>query len=57
MNLSALFSNMELLAKYNKDPPKTWDELMSTGRYIVEEERKLNNTVLLYNGLINGKII
>jgi len=57
VNLSTLFSNRELLEKYNKDVPKTWDELMSTGRYIVEEEKKLNNTVIIYNGLINSKII
>ena len=48
---------MELLSKYNKDIPKTWDELLSTSKYIFEEEKKLNNTIIPYNGLFNGIII
>jgi len=31
------------LEKYNKKPPKTWNELIETGKYILEEERKLDN--------------
>jgi len=30
---------------------------MSTSKYIFEEEKKLNNTIMRYNGLFNGKII
>ena len=45
------------LSKYNRDVPKTWDELLSTSKYIFEEEKKLNNTIIPYNGLLNGKII
>jgi len=48
---------VELLSKYNKDIPKTWDELLSTSKYIFEEEKKLNNTIIPYNGLFNGIII
>jgi len=43
---------MKLLNKYNKKIPKTWDELFATGKYIMERERKLNNTdIVIYNGL------
>ncbi len=35
--------------------PKTWDELIETAKYILEEEKKLNNTALIgYNGLFPG---
>ena len=54
MYVSALFSNGELLDKYDKKPPKTWDELMSLSEYIVEKE---NNTLLRYNGSFNGRNI
>ncbi|KAL6591196.1 hypothetical protein U3516DRAFT_805682 [Neocallimastix sp. 'constans'] len=50
-----LYSNMKYLNKYNKDVPKTWDELIETSKYIVNEEKKINNTNLLgYNGGLNG---
>jgi len=55
MDISTLFSNQELLLKYNKEVPKTWDELISTSKYIYEEEKKLNNTILRYIGSFNGK--
>eukprot|EP00833_Pecoramyces_ruminatium_P007996 jgi/Orpsp1_1/1182028/evm.model.c7180000079572.2 len=39
--------------KYHKDIPKTWNELISTGKEILEKEHLLNNTELIgYNGLI-----
>eukprot|EP00833_Pecoramyces_ruminatium_P018732 jgi/Orpsp1_1/1192764/evm.model.d7180000095714.1 len=51
-----LYSNEKLLKKYNKRVPKTWDELIETGKYILNEEKKLNNTNLtIYNGLFNEK--
>jgi len=51
-----LYYNRNLLKKYNKKVPRTWDELLNTGKEIVEKERKLNNTNLIaYNGLFNGK--
>jgi len=46
---------MKYLNKYNKDVPKTWDELIETSKYIMNEEKKINNTNLLgYNGGFNG---
>jgi len=37
--------------------PKTWDELIETSKYIINEEKRLyNNTELIgYNGLFPGK--
>jgi len=46
---------MELLSKYGKDVPTTWDELLETGKYILEQERaKGNNDLIGYNGFIPG---
>eukprot|EP00833_Pecoramyces_ruminatium_P014675 jgi/Orpsp1_1/1188707/evm.model.d7180000066608.1 len=46
-----MYNNMELLNKYNKNIPKTWDKLLEIGKYILEEENKKNNTdILIYNG-------
>jgi len=47
------------LKKYNKRPPKTWNELIETGKFILNEEKKLNfNTDLrVYNGLFDGSVI
>jgi len=50
-----LFSNKYLLAQYNKPVPKTWSEMLDTGKYILSEERKKNNTELKgFNGLFSG---
>eukprot|EP00833_Pecoramyces_ruminatium_P004524 jgi/Orpsp1_1/1178556/evm.model.c7180000065824.2 len=50
---NALYSNKKLLDKYHKDIPKTWDELITTSKEILEKERALNNTELIgYNGLL-----
>jgi len=49
---SMLYSNMPLLNKYNKKPPKTWDELMETAKFILDKERESGNTnIFAYNGL------
>ncbi|KAL6628363.1 periplasmic binding protein-like II, partial [Neocallimastix sp. 'constans'] len=50
---SILYSNKELLQRYNKNVPKTWKELLDTGKYILEEERKVNpeTPLVAYNGL------
>jgi len=54
IDLSVLYSNYEILNKYNKSVPKTWDELIETGKYIMNEESKLNNTdILIYNGALS----
>jgi len=43
---------MDLLEKYGKSIPKTWNELLETGEYILNEERKKNNNdISIYNGL------
>ncbi|KAL6605335.1 periplasmic binding protein-like II [Neocallimastix californiae] len=48
---SVLYSNMNYLNKYKKNIPKTWDELMETSKYIINEEKRLNNTSIVgYNG-------
>eukprot|EP00833_Pecoramyces_ruminatium_P010649 jgi/Orpsp1_1/1184681/evm.model.c7180000090536.1 len=52
LNYDGLYSNKFLLQKYNKTVPKTWNELLETGKEILEKERALNNTELIgYNGL------
>ncbi|ORX34621.1 periplasmic binding protein-like II [Piromyces finnis] len=52
IELSVLYSNKKLLDKYGEKVPKTWDELIKTSKYIMEEEKKLNNTdIISYNGL------
>jgi len=50
-----MYNNVELLNKYNKTIPKTWDELLQTGKYILEHERN-NTDFLVYNGAFIGKI-
>ncbi|ORX83189.1 periplasmic binding protein-like II [Anaeromyces robustus] len=51
---TALYSNKALLKKYNRRIPKTWEELMETSKYIMDEEKNLNNTELMtYNGLFS----
>ncbi|KAG4102030.1 periplasmic binding protein-like II [Neocallimastix lanati (nom. inval.)] len=48
---SVIYNNMKYLNKYNKKIPKTWNELLETGKYILKQENKLNNTnILIYNG-------
>jgi len=44
-----IYANMKLLQKYNKDIPKTWEELIETGKYIKEHEN--DNSLIIYNGL------
>eukprot|EP00833_Pecoramyces_ruminatium_P008823 jgi/Orpsp1_1/1182855/evm.model.c7180000082928.1 len=44
---------MKYLNKYNKTSPETWDELLETVKYIMKEEKKLNNTDIIgYKGEI-----
>ncbi len=50
-----LYSNKSLLEKYNKNVPKTWDELLDTAKFILGEEKKNNITDIVgYNGLFSG---
>ncbi|ORX80129.1 periplasmic binding protein-like II [Anaeromyces robustus] len=51
LDYSVLYSNLLYLERYNKTVPVTWDELIETGKYIMEEEKKLNNNdLIIYNG-------
>jgi len=45
-----LFSNTQYLEKYEKEIPKTWDDLISTAKYIIERERENDNDLIGYNG-------
>ncbi|ORX83231.1 periplasmic binding protein-like II [Anaeromyces robustus] len=49
--LSMLYSNKILLEKYNKTIPTTWDELIETSKYILEQEN--NSDLIGYNGLFD----
>ncbi|KAG4107687.1 hypothetical protein H8356DRAFT_1023974 [Neocallimastix lanati (nom. inval.)] len=53
IDYAVLYSNTKYLEKYKKDIPKTWNELLETGKFIQEEEKvKRNNTdLIIYNGL------
>jgi len=48
----ALYSNTALLQKYNKEIPKTWQQLHDIGKEILDKERAEGNTELIgYNGV------
>jgi len=53
LTTSALYSNKRLLEKHHRNVPKTWKEMIETSEYILNEERKENNTeIVLYNGIL-----
>jgi len=55
---SVFYSNRTLLKKYKKPIPKTWNEMIETGKFILSEERKENNTDLIgFNGLFTNDIL
>ena len=49
-----MYSNTELLNKYNKTVPKTWDELIETCKYIQEKEK--DTELICYNGYFDGNL-
>ncbi|OUM69931.1 hypothetical protein PIROE2DRAFT_2131 [Piromyces sp. E2] len=56
LGYKTLYSNEKILKKYNKTIPKTWDEFLTTSKYIMDEEYKSNNMDFLpYNGFFDGK--
>ncbi|KAG4091452.1 periplasmic binding protein-like II [Neocallimastix lanati (nom. inval.)] len=42
VDYGGLYANMDLLKKYNKPVPETWDELIETTNYIYEKESPTN---------------
>ncbi|ORX42187.1 periplasmic binding protein-like II [Piromyces finnis] len=51
LKYTILYSNKILLNKYDEKIPKTWDQMLATGKRILEEERKNNNYDLIgFNG-------
>jgi len=56
LSCSVLYYHRELLEKYGKKPPTTWNELLETSKFIYSEEKKINEDLelKLFNGLFNG---
>jgi len=53
LNYRVLYSNIELLNKYQKDIPKTWNEFLEFGKEILKKEKLEGNTDIIgYNGYI-----
>jgi len=48
-SFTALYSNKELLNKYERPIPKTWEDLLKTAEYIEEEEEKRKNNTNYIN--------
>jgi len=48
IDYGGLYSNMNLLEKYNKTVPETWEELIDTANYIYEKES--NKKLIKYYG-------
>jgi len=51
VDYSMMYYNSTLLMKHKKNIPKTWDELLETGKYILDREKNEGNEVIGYNGL------
>jgi len=49
-----LYSNQELLSKYNKTIPKTWDTLIETAKSIIIEEQNNGNEITGYVADMTG---
>jgi len=50
-----LFSNQDLLDKYEKSIPKTWDDLINIAKFIMTEELNSGNEVFGYSADMTGK--
>jgi len=53
VSFEVLYSKRELLDKYNKPVPKTWDELIDTCKFIMDKEKN-DSELICYNGLFDG---
>ncbi|ORX64393.1 periplasmic binding protein-like II [Anaeromyces robustus] len=52
INFSVIYCNKELFNTYHKEYPKTWDELLETGKYILNSEiENGNNNIVGYNAM------
>ncbi|ORX51096.1 hypothetical protein BCR36DRAFT_397296 [Piromyces finnis] len=47
LEVGVFYSNKVLLEKYNKTIPQTWNQLIDTASYILEEEKKIGNNDLI----------
>ena len=57
IDYSVLYTNTELLEKYNSGIPKTWKEFIKVADYIYSKEIESGNTDIIgYNGLFSGKL-
>ncbi|ORX50293.1 hypothetical protein BCR36DRAFT_224354, partial [Piromyces finnis] len=52
INYSVLYSNKELLNKYNKKLPLTWEALINTAQDIIKNEKDANDNIIGYAGLM-----
>jgi ABC-type glycerol-3-phosphate transport system substrate-binding protein len=51
VDCNVIYYNEDYLKKYDQKIPKTWDEFISVGSYVLEKEKKANNTdFIAYNG-------
>jgi len=58
LKYTVLYSNINLLNKYDKKVPKTWDQMLETAKYILNEEYKAGKKGLVgYNGYFPSKYI
>lgn len=57
IDVSTLYSNTELLKRYDREVPKTWDDLIDTARDILKREKAKNgeSDLIGYNGLLNAE--
>ncbi|ORX50295.1 periplasmic binding protein-like II, partial [Piromyces finnis] len=46
-----MYSNIDLLHKYNKEIPQTWEELYETGYEVMKGESNNDSDLIIFNGL------
>ncbi|KAL6630729.1 periplasmic binding protein-like II, partial [Neocallimastix sp. 'constans'] len=51
ISYDVLYCNMDLLEKYDKAIPETWDELIETSIYIMDREKDNDKDLISFNGL------
>ena len=53
-SVGMLYFRRDLLDKYDRSVPRTWEELAETAKYIVDHERKINPDLLSMQKMITG---